>query len=239
MKGILAALSWDVVVQARNGFYWATAFVVLAVGGLLLAFPEPARANHAAWVPALLATNLQITTFFFAVALILLEREEGTLAALAVTPFGSGAYSAVRTTTLTTLAAAETVAIVLIAFGTPESWPPVLLGTAAMGAIYTGFGLAVASRYDSLNRLLLPASAFVALLLLPLLPHFGLVPRTPMLFHPIEPPLALVRAAYVPTSRGELVYDVVGSAAWSAIAFFWGRRHVGWLMRDTATRGGR
>ena len=239
MKAIVMALGWDVVVQARNGFYWATAFVVLAVGGLLLALPEAARANHAAWVPALVATNLQITTFFFAVALILLERDEGTLAALAVTPMASATYIAMRTTTLTALAAAETGAIVWIAFGTPESWPPVLVGTVAMGAIYTGFGLAVASRYDSLNGLLLPASAFVALLLLPLLPHFGLVPRAPMLFHPIEPPLALVRAGYVPASPGELGYDVIGSATWSVLAFLWGRHQVRRLMHDTATRGGR
>ena len=108
-----------------------------------------------------------------------------------------------------------------------------------MGAIYVGFGLAVASRYDSVNGLLLPASAFVALLLLPLLPHFGLAPRTPMLFHPIEPPLALVRAGYVPASPGELAYGVIGSAAWSVLAFLWGRRQVRRLMRDTATRGGR
>ena len=239
MRAVAAAIGWDVVVQARNGFYWATAFVVLAVSGLLLALPEAARANHAAWAPALIAINLQITTFFFAAALILLEREEGTLTALAVTPFGATAYSATRTATLTALAAVETVAVVWIAFGMPESWLPALLGAASMGAIYTGFGLAVASRYDSVNALLLPASAFVALLLLPLLSHFGLAPRAPMLIHPIEPSLALVRAGYLPSSPGELAYDLFGSGGWSVLAFLWGRARVSRMMRDTATRGGR
>jgi fluoroquinolone transport system permease protein len=239
MRAVVAALGWDIVVQVRNGFYWATAFLILAMGGLLLALPEPARANHAAWVPALVAINLQTTTFFFAAALILLERDEGTLAALGVTPFGAGAYSAMRTATLTTLAAAETGAIVWLAFGTLQFWSPVLLGTATMGAIYTGFGLAIASRYESVNALLLPTSAFLAFLLLPLLPHFGLAPRAPLLFHPIEPSLTLLRAGYVSAGPGELAYGAIASTTWSVVAFLWGRRQVRRLMRDTATRGGR
>ena len=48
--------------------------------------PESARANAALWVPAILVINLQITTFFFVAGLMLLERDEGTLNALAVSP---------------------------------------------------------------------------------------------------------------------------------------------------------
>ena len=59
MRAFVAALRWDVVLQARNGFYWASAFVVLVIGGLLLAVPEAARANGAVWVPAILAVNLR------------------------------------------------------------------------------------------------------------------------------------------------------------------------------------
>src|SRR5688500_19283268 len=43
---IFTALRWDIVLQARNGFYWASAFVVLVISGLLLAVPEAARANE-------------------------------------------------------------------------------------------------------------------------------------------------------------------------------------------------
>ena len=96
MRTLVAALRWDVVLQARNGFYWASAFVVLMVGGLLLAVPQAARANDAVWVPAILAVNLQITTFFFMAGLMLLERDEGTLTALAVSPLTPSGYLATR-----------------------------------------------------------------------------------------------------------------------------------------------
>jgi fluoroquinolone transport system permease protein len=239
MIGFATALRWDVVVQARNGFYWASAFMVLVVGGLLLTVPETARSDGAAWVPAIVAVNLQITTFFFVAGLMLLERDEGTLTALAVSPFSPGAYLASRTLTLTTLAAAETVALVWIAFDTDGSWLLILSGTAALGAIYTGLGAAVSARYASVNAFLLPASVVVTLLFLPLLPHFGLVPRLPFLLHPIEPALTLLRAGYGVAGPGDLAFGLVGSVIWSTIAFRWGRTRVSRLMRDTRAAGGR
>ena len=238
MSAFLAALRWDVVLQARNGFYWASAFVVLVIGGLLLAVPDTVRSNEATLVPAILAINLQITTFFFVAGLMLLERDEGTLAALAVSPFSPGGYLATRTVSLTVLAAVETIALLWIAFDTPGSWG-VLVGTASLGAIYTGFGAVVGARYASVNALLLPASLVVTLLLLPLIPHFGLGPRALVMLHPIEPSLTLMRAAYGAASRSDLVFGVAGSIGWSGIAFVWGRNRIGRLMRDTRASGGR
>jgi fluoroquinolone transport system permease protein len=239
MTAMLTALRWDIVLQARNGFYWASAFLVAMLGALLLNLPEAARANSAIWVPAILMINLQITTFFFVAGLMLLERDEGTLAALAVSPLSASGYLAMRTLTLTGLAAVETIALVWIGFGASGSWWLILAGTAALGVIYTGFGAAIAVRYESVNALLLPASAFVALLLLPLLPHFGFAPRWPFLVHPLEPPMILLRVAYGPLDRTEIVFGIAGSLGWSALAFAWGRNRVRALMQNTRASGGR
>jgi fluoroquinolone transport system permease protein len=230
-----AFMRWDVALQRRNGFYWATAFIVLVMGGLLLTLPAAARVGGAVWVPPLLAVNLQITTFFFMAGLMLLDQDEGVLAALAVSPLSAADYLAGRTLTLTGLAAAETVAVVWIGFGSSGRWHWILAGTVAMGALYTATGAVVATRYRSVNRLLLPASVLVAALLLPLLPHFGLAPRAPFLLHPLEPSLALMRAGYRASGPAELAYGLVGSACWAAMAFAWGRSQVDRLMRQTGT----
>jgi fluoroquinolone transport system permease protein len=239
MSAFFQAVRWDMTLQARNGFYWASAFLVIVVAVLLLYVPEEVTAQPAVWVPAVLTVNLQITTFFFVAALILLERDEGTLQAVAVSPCSPSQYLAMRILTLTALGAVETLAIVWIGFGA-DGWRPLILaGTLALGLIYTGLGAAVAARYESINTLLLPASAFVTLLLLPLLPHFGLVPRAPFLLHPIEPVLALLRTAYGVTGGSDVVYGVVGSAGWSGVAFVWGRNGVHAVMHDTRAAGGR
>ena len=239
MSAFATAVRWDVVVQARNGFYWATGFLVFVVGGLLLALPESARSNVGAWVPALLVVNLPITTFFFVTGLMLLERDEGTLTALALSPLSAGGYLAARITTLTALAALETLAVVWIAFGTAGSWLPILAGTAALGVIYTCVGVVMACRYRSVNALLLPASWVVSLLLLPLLEHFGLAPRQLFLLHPVEPALILLRAGYVAQDSGLVIFGVAASLLWGTLAFRWALRRLEQLMRDTRAAGGR
>jgi hypothetical protein len=209
------------------------------VGGLLLAVPEAVRANSELWVPALVAVNLQTTTFFFVTGLMLLEGDEGTLAALAVSPLSPSHYLAARTLTLTVLAGIETLALVWIAFEFRRAWLLIVAGTAALGVIYTAFGAAMTARYESVNRLLLPASVVVMLLLLPLLPHFGFGPRWLFLAHPIEPALTLMRAGYGVGGNADLAFGIAGSLVWCAIAFWWGRRCVDRLMRDVRVRGGR
>ena len=209
---------------------------MVVVGGLLLAIPEAARADKALWVPAMVAMNLPITTLFFMVGLMLLEHDEGTLTALAVSPLTAAGYLASRAVTL---AAIETIVLVLIAFDTGHPWLFVLSGTAALGVIYTGLGAALATRYTSVNALLLPASLVVALLLTPLLAHVGLAPRSLFLLHPIEPALTLIRSGYVPASPGDLSFGGAGSIAWSGFVLLWARRRVDRLMRNTHASGGR
>jgi len=234
----LTVLRFDLLLQARHGFYLASVVIVVIVSGLLLYLPPSVRADHGLWVPALFAVNLPITTLFFVAGLILLEREEGTLTALGVSPFTAGHYLALRMITLITLAVVETIAVVWLAFGVGS----VLLiggGAVALGVLYTGFGAGISSRYSSVNELILPTSVFVAFLLLPLLPHFGLLPRTPFLVHPVEPALTLVRGGYTGLTPLEVLFGVGGSLAWCVLAWRWGRSSVARAMRDTVATGGR
>jgi fluoroquinolone transport system permease protein len=238
MRGFVDILRFDVMVQARNGFYWASGFVVLAISALLAASPVVVLNNPGLWVPALVMFNLQITTFFFVAGLLLLEKDEGTLTALGASPLSARTYLLARSTTLTMLAAVETLVIVWFGFGFSASWA-LFAGIAAVGVTYTGFGVAVAARYESINSLLLPASVIVTVLLLPLLGHFDLAPRLLLVWHPLEPALTLLRAAYRPASLPELMLAAAGSIAWAGIAFNLAQKAVEQLMRDTRASGGR
>jgi len=238
VRGFADILRFDIIVQARNGFYWASVFVVLAISALLAAMPIAVISNPGVWVPALAAFNLQITTFFFVAGLLLLEKDEGTLTALGASPLSARKYLLARTATLTTLAAAETLVIIWFGFGLATAWA-LFAGIGALGITYTCFGVAVAARYDSINSLLLPASVIVTVLLLPLLGHFGLAPRLLLVWHPMEPAITLMRAAYEATATGELLFGVAGSAIWACLAFRLAENAVTQLMRDTRASGGR
>ena len=234
----LAALRFDVLLQARQGFYAATAAIVVLLGALLLSIPAAARARSDLWVPFLIVVNLPITTFFFVCGLILLERDEGTLVALGVSPVTAGQYLAMRMTTLVALALIETLAIVSFGFSI-ETPALIITGAVLLGVMLTGFGAGVSSRYTTVNEMILPGSVFVTFLLLPLLAHFGMSPRAPFLLHPVEPPLTLIRAAYVEPAAGELLFGTLGSIAWCGVAWRWGRASLERSMRDTRASGGR
>jgi fluoroquinolone transport system permease protein len=229
---------FDILLQARQGFYAASAFIVVVVGGLLLMIPAAARADAALWAPALFVVNLPITTLFFMTGLMLLERDEGTLAALGVSPYSAAEYFIVRIVTLTALAIAETLVVAWIAFEV-GTWPWLVAGAAALGVFYTGCGAGISGRYTSVNEMILPASVFVTFLLLPLLPHFGLMPRGLMMAHPVEPPLTLLRAAYDGAAPADAAFGIFGSLAWCVLSWRWGTRSVARAMRDTRATGGR
>ena len=239
MSAFATLLRWDVRLQNRNGFYGASVFVLIVVGSLLLALPVAARTPAGIWVPALVLSNLVITTFFFVAGLVLIERDEGSLLALAVSPPSPATYLAVRTTTLTTLAVLETSAFVLLAFDAPRSWPLFMCGTLTAGAIYTSVGAAMVTRYASVNEFLLPATVVVTGLVVPMLALFGLETRFPLFWHPLDPSLVLLRASYEDTSPGPLIFGVLGSLGWSAEAFWWAQGRLDQLMRDTRATGGR
>jgi fluoroquinolone transport system permease protein len=183
--------------------------------------------------------NLQITTFFFVTGLVLLDRDEGTLTALGASPLSAGQYLAAQAATLTALAAVETMLIIWIGFGLSGSWLLTLPSIALLGIIYTGFGAVIATKYESVNALLLPASVVITLLLFPLLPHFGLASRPLFLLFPTEPILTMIRAAYRPASAVDFTFGIVGSIAWAAIAFALATQRLRILMRDTRATGGR
>src|SRR5688572_27895366 len=172
MRAWLGFVRWDVTIQARNGFYWASAFVAVAMGALAAALPAAIRQQPDVWVAPIVIMNLQITTFFFVTGLVLLDRDEGTLTALAASPLSAGQYLAAQAATLTVLAAVETVVIIWIGFGFGGAWLLILPAIGLLGIIYTGLGALIATRYESVNTLLLPASVLITVLLFPLLPHF-------------------------------------------------------------------
>ena len=73
MRRLWAALRCDVVLQARNGFYWAGGAVLLFF--LLVVWNLP-RVDWSRWMGVLVFSNLVTATFYFMAVLVLLEKSE-------------------------------------------------------------------------------------------------------------------------------------------------------------------
>lgn len=116
MRRFVAAAGCDVVVQARHGFYVVSAVLAPLLGVSLGALPAE-RLSMQMMLPAVMAFNLLVTTFFFVGALVLLEKAQGSLCALAVCPICPHEYLGAKVTALVFLGLAESLAVVVIAFG--------------------------------------------------------------------------------------------------------------------------
>jgi fluoroquinolone transport system permease protein len=224
-RRLVATIRRDVALQARYRLYAVSVFVVVVLGGVLHLLPGAARADALLVVPAFVLFNVVVTTFYFVGALVLLERDEGTLTALVATPLRDAEYLLSKVITLTALAAVETLLVVLLLFGLGFDWPLLLAGTMLLGALFVLVGFVSVVRYASIDRWLMPSVPAVTALMLPALSHFGLVGEWLYYAHPAGPAFLLLRAA----SGAEVVatsvaFGRVGALAWVAVAFVWARR---------------
>lgn len=216
-----ATLMQDIRLQWRNGFYYASAFVALVLILLLL---QVRGVDMRAWWPAIILENLVINAFYFMSGLVLLEKGEGTLEALLVTPLLDWEYLASKVLSLTLVASVETLAVVLIISGVPANPFWLLLGLLFQIGIFSLYGFIVVARYDSISEFLLPSILWTMAYSLPLLTYFDLVQTRLMLLHPIQAPLALIEAAFGPVPGWQIGYGLLYGTLWLALAFSYSRR---------------
>jgi fluoroquinolone transport system permease protein len=183
---IFTGARWELVLQTRHQFYAVTGVVTVVWVALLLLVPVAVRQQPANVVPMFVLANLQITAFYFAAALLLLERTQGVVAALVTSPLRPSEYVAIKVVTLTLLGTAEQIAIVALVFGPDARWWWLLLGTALASTVYVCVGLAVAARHTAINTFLIPSIGWITALSLPLLGFYNLLPRWTLAWHPLS-----------------------------------------------------
>jgi fluoroquinolone transport system permease protein len=222
---LLAALRWDARLQLRHGFYAAAAFVAAALVLGLSRLPSAGAAADGL-VPALVASNLTLGTFYFMGGLVLLEKGEGTLEALVVTPLRAGEYLASKAVTLTLLAVVENVAVVAV-FAGPRLGPgalPLALGIALASALFVLAGFVAVVRFDSINEYLAPSVLWAGLASLPVFPWLLGWDHWLLYLHPLQGALLVMGAAFGPLPAWQLAYGVLYPTLWIGLGGWWSGR---------------
>lgn len=221
MRRLLATTRCDLELQARGGLYYATGVVLLVTVAGLAAMPPSGVARL---LPAFALNTLAVTAFFFSAALALLETAEGSAAARAVTPLRAGEYLLARAATLALLGVAQHLAIGLLLLGPAPGLAPLAAGVALAAAILALMGYALAAGKTSLGAMLLPSVPWLGLLLAPMLADV-LDWRSPLLWlHPLQGPVALMRAGVAPSAPWEAPLGLALGLAWTGAAFALARR---------------
>jgi fluoroquinolone transport system permease protein len=223
----LTLLAHDLRLQARRGFPAAYAVVTFFYVLLLRAAPD---AVHDRALPALLFSDPAALGGFFIGGLLLLERGEGTLTALFVTPVRTADYLAAKVVSLTALALAASLALALATARAPVRWLPLALSVALTSSMIVLAGIAVASRIATVNQYFFAISVAGLPLGLPLAGTLHLGHTRLFMLIPSGPALRLMESSL----RGEPVAPAAVGAcvaallAWNGLAWIWAAR---WLER--------
>lgn len=223
MTRLTSTLRWDVQLQIRNGFYYAAAFVAIVIIILLSQLNVP-RATMALLFPLFIFQNILINNFYFIAALVLLEKGEGTLEGLVVTPLRKSEYLASKLMTLASLSLLETAVVVLIVYGFRVNLLLLVTGTLLLSLMYGLAGFSFVVRYDSINTFILPSILLTALFSIPFLDYLGIWSSPLLYLHPFQATLLLLKAAFQPIAAWEVVYGVVYSALFIALTYAWSQR---------------
>lgn len=221
---LTAALQW------RHGFIPAFALTTALMAAILRALPPLVRTKAAQF---LLAADPLFFAFLFAGSFLMLEKSDGTLAALAASPYPPRDYLLERAIAVGLTAAAS--GVVLAAAGGLERWSPLpivaaqLLGAAGSGAA----GIAVASRAKTINGFFLTAAPAMALMAVPPLSALFAFPAAPIAaFFPGYAVVAWIGAGLGrPLSGGAIAASLANAAAWTALAFAAARRAAAEALR--------
>lgn len=216
MGRLTATLLCDFRLQLRNGFYHATAFILLVWAIILVWLPD----SDLRWLlPPLVLGNLVINTFYFLAALVLLERDEGSLQARRVTPLRQHEYLGSKLMTLTALALAENLIIVVLFHGTGFRWLLMSGAIVVASALLALLGVIAVARHDSINTFLMPSVLYAAFAQLPLIAYLGGVTHPILRLHPLQPPLLLAEGAFRTLDTAEIAYGVGAGVTWCAVLF--------------------
>jgi fluoroquinolone transport system permease protein len=234
MMRLFSTFRWDMTLQFRNGLYYVSGFIILLMVPLLRLLPHDDGVDYRLVLPALVLVNLIITTFYYMGGLVLLEKAEGTLAGLVVTPLRDAEYLIAKIASLALLGVIESLIIVVLVYGVHVNLLPLVVGAFTLGACFTLLGFIAIARYDTLNTYLLPSIVLVLLLILPLIDHFGLWQSPIFYLHPVQPMLVLMRAVRGGAAGWEVGYGLLGSSLWFAVSFTWARRQFHQFVVRTA-----
>lgn len=230
MSRLTTAMKTDVLVQVRSRLYTIGIGAGLLVAVVLAWLATPAQLP--AWIPTLMLLVVGGSTMLYVAAMILFEKEQGTLNATIVSPLRASEYLWSKIVTLTALAVAESVVMVggamaLMSFTqrlTLPNIPLLLAGIVTIGVIYTLVGIVLIVRYDKITDFLIPVSGVAVLLQIPFLYFIDWVRSPLLLIIPTSAPTVLMQGAFGPLQTWEWLYACGYSAAIIVALTIWAHR---------------
>ena len=237
MSALTQTIKWDFCLQSRSFIYPANITSTLMICGFILILPiddfSPRLTGFLIFLdPAMIGLS-------FVGAMVLREKSEGTIFALGVTPLKPWIYVASKTMTLTVITFASSLVVAYVATEGDFNVPRMLFVLTLISTLATLIGFACVARVPSMNKLMIHWMWLIALLYIPALTHFEILPDALTPIIALVPTYAVLigltwavdTSAY---STGALIYAFSYLIFWCGFGWWWTLREY---TRSIVTSG--
>ncbi|ABR47678.1 ABC-2 type transporter [Alkaliphilus metalliredigens QYMF] len=166
---ILNALKADMRFQFKQGFYFVYVILTLMYMILISQFPH-GFTSYA--VPIVIFTDPSFIGFFFIGGIVMLEKVQGILQYLVVTPLRPREYLISKVISLTLLAEVAGFAIAYVTYKAPFNWILLFIGIFLTAAFFTLYGFVVAASCNTINEYFIKMIPYMLGLMIPTLYYF-------------------------------------------------------------------
>ena len=168
---ILAQIKTDIAFQIKHGFYLAY-FIIAIIYIIFLRFIPLAWKETGAVL--LIFSDCSFLGSFFIGGIILLEKDQGMIDQLLISPLRISEYILSKALSLSCLATSASFVILFASFGPLLHYPSILLAVFGCSLFATFLGMTIAINVKSINQYLLITPLFVPIFFLPLANYFSM-----------------------------------------------------------------
>jgi fluoroquinolone transport system permease protein len=239
MATMVQTVRWDLKLQSRSFIYPATVVSTALICGFILVLPVAELSVE--WATFFIFMDPAMIGLSFVGAIVLMEKSEGTIFAVGVTPMHPAVYVASKTFTLTLLAFASGLIVAYVAADTVVLWR-LVVALALSSTLAVLIGLACVARVPTMNKLMITLLWVEVIILIPVLAHFEVLPEglTPLVA--LIPSYAILLAiglsmdsAPSTISGWTEIYAYGYQLLWCCAGWFWALREY---TRNIVSSGG-
>lgn len=208
MSRFASTVRLDLLLQLRYGFYYAAAFVVVLWAALLIPLPESALSFA---TPLVVFAELAVIGYYFVAGMVLFEKDERTLYALISTPLRFSEYLGSKLATLTLMAVAASLIVVVAGHGSDFDVTLLMLGVVLTSLISILAGFISVLPFNSISRYLVPSQLPLFVMALPLVPFLDIWQNPIFYLIPTHGALILLGGAFgtITPATWQILYSIL------------------------------
>lgn len=175
---LLSAIKFDILFQARHGFYYVYLALTSIYIACLLFIPAGYKEISSIFI---IFSDPVMLGFIFIGAIILLEKEQDIYSGIFTTPYRIYQYFFSKLISLTILTLLSSIAIIYFSVGIDGRIFYLLSGITLSSIFFTLVGLFLAAKVKSINEYLVIMPVYMIIIFLPAVEIFGIY-RSPIFY---------------------------------------------------------